>query len=45
MLEDDFHDVVNNEDLMYDSIEAIPTDSECVFNQVLTILKNHVSEI
>ena len=45
MLENDFHDVVNNEDIMYDNIEGIPMDSEYVVNQILNVVKNHVSEI
>ena len=39
------HGVVNNEDSMYDNIDAIPMDSEDAVNQALAIDKNHVSEI
>ena len=37
MLEDDSHNVVNNEDIMYDNIDAIPMNSEDVVNQILKL--------
>ena len=30
---------------MYDDIEAVPIDDDNMVNQILTIVKNHVSEV
>ena len=43
--EDNFHEVVNEDDQMYDAIEAVPIHRNSMVNQVLAIVKNHVSEI
>ena len=43
--EDNFHDIVNDEDQMYDDIEAISVDGDNMVNQILAIAKNHVSEV
>ena len=43
--EDDFHDIINDEDQMYDDIEALPAEDDNMVNQILSIVKNHVSEI
>ena len=43
--EDNFHEIVNDDEQMYDDIEAVPIDDDNMVNQILTILKNHVSEV
>ena len=43
--EDNFHDIVNDEDQMYDDTEAISIDGDNMVNQILAIVKNHVSEV
>ena len=43
--EDNFHDIVNEDDQMYDDIDAAPVDGDNMVNQILAIVKNHVSEV
>ena len=45
MEEDNCHDVVNEDDQMYDDIEAVSVDGDNMVNQILSIVKNHVSEV
>ena len=43
--EDNFHEIVNEEDQMYYDIEAVPVDGDNMANQIHSIIKNHVSEV
>ena len=45
LMENDFHEVVNADDDMYDAIEAIPMDQENMVNHIIGIIHNHVSEV
>ena len=45
MEEDDFQDIINEEDQMYGDIEAVSVDDDNMVSQILSIVKNHVSEI
>ena len=42
LMENDFHEVVNADDDMYDAIEAIPMDQENMVNHIIGIIHNHV---
>ena len=43
--ENDFHDIVNDDAEMYNEIENIPIDSENLADQIMAVMKNHVSEV
>ena len=43
--EDNFHEIANDNEQMYDEIEAVPINDDNMVNQILTIVKNHVSEV
>ena len=43
--ENDFHDVVNNDAEMYDAIGNIPSDSDNMADQMMSIVQNHMSEV
>ena len=43
--ENDFHDVVNDDSEMYDAIDSIPLDADGLADQVMAVVKNHVSEV
>lgn len=43
--EDNFHDIVNEDDQIYDDIDAVPVDGDNMVNHILAIIKNHVSEV
>ena len=43
--ENDFHDVLNMDDEMYDEIENIPMTDDNIADQMLGIISNHVSEV
>ena len=43
--EDHFHDVVNEDDQMYDDIEAVPMDGDNMVNHMLAIVKTCVGTV
>ena len=43
--ENDFHDIVNDDAEMYNDIEEIPIDSDDLADQVMAVMRNHVSEV
>ena len=43
--ENNFQYIVNEEDQMYDDIEAVSMDGDNMVNQILAIVKKHVSEV
>ena len=45
LMENDFHDVVNADDDMYDAIEAIPMDQENMVNHIIGSIHNHATEV
>ena len=45
MEENDFHDIVNNDAEMDDAIENIPSDSDDLADQVMSVVQSHVSEV
>ena len=38
--EDNFHEIVNDDEQMYDDIEAVPIDDDNMVNQILSIVKS-----
>ena len=45
MNENNFHEIVNDDVDMYEQIEAIPSDDDNMVNSIMTIARNHVSEV
>ena len=43
--EQNFHDVVNADDEMYQEIDDIPMDSEDIADRMISVIQNHVSEL
>ena len=43
--ENDFHDIVNDDAEMYNDIEEIPIDSGDLADQVMAVMRNHVSQV
>ena len=43
--ENNFHDVVNQDQDMYDAIDAIPIDQDGMVNSIVATVQRHVSEV
>ena len=44
-MENDFHDVVNQDQAMYDDINSVPGDSDDMVASIIGIVQKHVSEV
>ena len=44
-MENDFRDVANAYQEMYDDINALPTDTDDMLNAIIGMLQRHVSEV
>ena len=45
LMEVDFHDVVNQDQAMYDDINSVPDDSADMIGSIIGIVQGHVSEV
>ena len=45
LMENDFHDVVNQDQAMYDDINSVPDNSEDMIGSIIGIVQRHVSEV
>ena len=45
LMENDFQDVVNQDQAMYDDIDSVPSDAEDMIGSVISIVQRHVSEV
>ena len=45
MNENNFHEIANDDADMYEQIVAIPTDDDNMVNSIMTIVRNHISEV
>ena len=45
LMENDFHDIVNADDEMYEAIDNVPMDQEGMADAIIGIIHNHVSEV
>ena len=45
LMENDFHDVVNQDQAMYDDINSVPGDSDDMVASIIGIVQRHVSEV
>ena len=43
--EKNFHEIVNEDADMYDKIKPIPADDDNMVNSIMTIVRNHISEV
>ena len=43
--ENNFHDIVNQDQEMYDAIEAVPMGSDDMINSIIATVQRHVSEV
>ena len=44
-MENCFHDVVNQDQAMYDEINSVPEDSDNMIGSIIGIVQKHVSEV
>ena len=45
LITNDVHDVVNQDQAMYDDIDSVPSDAEDMIGSVISIVQRHVSEV
>ena len=45
LMQNDFHDVVNQDQAMYDDINSVPDNSEDMIGSIIGIVQKHVSEV
>ena len=45
LMENNFHDIVNADDEMYEAIDNVPMDQKGMADAMIGIIHNHVSEV